>query len=242
MAGRSVVRVIVNGYCTKCMNTGVDIDGNPCDCRFNTKSFYETVSCLDIPEQYRGILFSKFLVPKDIHESYGAYLESLADSIVSNKLKHKNICICSPVGHSKSIFAYSTIEQLFRYGIPTFPVFDVLEIKRILLDTDLCRKQLYDVDSPELLVQAPYVFIKIPRVPTWEVYDTISVILDRRVRRGNSTIFLYGGTWEQLIRGDKQEVLVNLVGDGNFNTLEVKTWFIDNTEKVNQLLTETSIG
>lgn len=231
-----------SNYCTKCGNTGIDIDGQPCSCRFNAKSFYDTVTCLDIPEQYRGIAFSKFLVAKDIHESYGEYLEKLHDDITSTKLKHKNICICSPVGHSKSIFAYSVIESLFRYGIPTFPVFDVLEIKRILLDTDLCRKQFYDIEKPELLFDSPYVFIKIPRVPTWEVYDTISVILDRRVRRGNSTIFLYGGTWEQLIRGDKQEVLVNLIGDGNFNTLEVKTWFIDNSNKVTELLTETNIG
>lgn len=237
-----MVRMIVGGYCTDCMNTGKLLDGSPCSCRFNAKSFYDTVACLDIPEQYRGITFSKFLVSKDLPESYGNYLEKLHDDIVATKLKHKNICICSPVGHSKSIFAYSAIESLFRYGVPTFPVFDVLEIKRIMLDTDLCRKPLYDIENPGLLLDAPYVFIKIPRVPTREVYDTISVIVDRRVRRGNSTIFLYGGTWEQLIRGDKQEVLVNMIGTGDFSTLEVKTWFINNTDKVQQLLTETDIG
>lgn len=229
-------------YCTDCMNSGVDINGNPCHCRFNAKTFYDTVACLDIPEQYRGTTFSKFLVPKDIHESYGEYLEKLHDDITSSRLKYKNLIICSPVGHGKSIFAYSAIEHLFRYGVPTFPVFDVLEIKRILLDSDLCRKQFYEVDNPNMLVEAPYVFIKIPRIPTWEVYDTISVILDRRVRRGNSTIFLYGGTWEQLIRGDKQEVLVNLLGDGHFGTLEAKTWYTDTGKKVQELLTETNIG
>ena len=234
--------MIVDNYCTDCMNTGTLLDGSPCPCKFNAKSFYESVACLDIPEQYRNILFSKYLVPKDLPESYGQYLENLHEDIASCKLKHKNVCICSPVGHSKSILAYSTIERLFRQGVPTFPVYDVLEIKRIILDMDLCRKGLYNVENPELLLEAPYVFIRIPRVPTWEVYDTISLILDRRVRRGNSTIFLYGGTWEHLIRGDKQDVLVNLIGPGNFNTLEVKTWFVNTTEKVNQLLTETNIG
>lgn len=217
-------------YCPKCGNTGVDIDGNPCECKFNVQSFYETVSCLDIPEQYRGVLFSTVLVRKDIDASYASYLQSIYDSITAMRWKFHNLCLCSPIGHSKTILAYSCIENLFRHGIATFPVFDVIEIKRILLDMDLCRKQLYEVEKPEMLIKAPILFVKIPRIPTWEVYDTISVILDRRVRRGNSTIFLYDGYWEQLIKYDKQNVLIGLLGDGTYNTLEPKTWYVNKPE------------
>lgn len=236
-----MVRMREKNYCTLCGNSGIDIDGNVCKCSLNVPEFFSSVSCLEIPEQYRGITFSKFLVPKDVHESYGQFLETLHDNIVSLRHKHNNVLICSPVGHSKTILAYSAIEQLFRRGIPTFPLFDVLEIKRILLDTDLCRKPLYDLGNPEFLTTAPYVFIKVPRVPTWEVYDTISVILDRRVRRDNSTIFLYGGTWEQLIRGDKQNILSNLVGDGTFNTINVKNWW-NSSNTSNTFDTEDNIG
>ena len=58
----------------------------------------------------------------------------------------------------------------------------------------------------------------------WEVYDTIALLLDRRVRRGNSTIFIYDGSWSELIYNDKHNVLTNLMGDGYYNTLEVQSW------------------
>jgi len=218
-------------YCTKCGNTGIDINGDVCTCKFNAQSFYDTVSCLDIPEQYRGISFNKNLVPKDLHESYASYLESLHNSIITGKWLQHNVVVASPIGHSKTILAYSCLEVLFRNGIPTFPVYDVLELKRILLDMDLCRKQIYEVDNPEDIVKVPILFVKIPRLPNWEIYDTISMILDRRVRRSNSTIFLYDGTWSQLIHNDKNNILTGIVGDGNYSTIEVKSWSLSSTEK-----------
>lgn len=216
-------------YCPDCMGTGVDIDNNVCHCRFNAKSFYDTVSCLDIPEQYRGIAFNKSLLPKDLPESYANYLQEVYDTIFTGKWKQKNVVIASPIGHGKTILAYSCIEVLFRNGIPTFPVYDVLEVKRILTDMDLCRKQLYEVENPEMLITVPILFVKIPRVSTWEVYDIISLILDRRVRRGNSTIFLYDGSWQQLVYNDKNGILTGLVGDGSYNTLESKSWFVQSS-------------
>lgn len=211
-------------YCVKCGNTGIDINGNVCSCRVNVKSFYDTVSCLDIPEQYRGIAFNKMLVPKDLHESYAEYLQSVYDAILTDKWHQHNVVISSPIGHSKTILAYSCIEVLFRNGVPTFPVYDVLEIKRILTDMDLCRKPLYDVDNPEMILTVPILFAKIPRVMSWEVFDTIAMLLDRRVRRGNSTIFIYDGSWQQLIHNDRNDIMVGLLGDGNYSTLESKSW------------------
>lgn len=229
-------------YCVKCGNTGIDIDGNPCTCRFNAQSFYDTVSCLNVPEQYRGIIFSKFLVPKDMPEAYADYMENLYNDIVSLKLKQHNICLCSPIGHSKTILAYSCMETLFRNGVELFPVFDVLELKRIMLDTDMCRKSFYEVQSPELLINGVYLFAKVPRMATWEVYDTMAVLLDRRVRRGNSTIFLYDGTWEQLIRNDKQGILTGLLGDGNYNTIEARTWRANAIDAKPPVQLEDNIG
>lgn len=212
-------------WCPKCSNTGINIvTGEICDCKFNVQSFYDSVSCMDIPEQYRGILFNKALVPKDVHESYATYLQSMYDSIITMKWKFHNVCLCSPIAHSKTILAYSCIEVLFRHGIDTFPVFDILEIKRILLDMDLCRKQLYEVAEPEKLITAPILFVKVPRVITWEVYDTMVLVLDRRTRRGNSTIFMYDGYWEQLVKLDGQGIVTGLMGDGSYNTLDIKSW------------------
>ena len=208
------------------MNTGIDIDNNVCSCRFNAKSFYDSISCLDVPEQYRGIAFSKSLVPKDVHESYANYLQDIYDKVFMGRWQ-KNVLISSPIGHSKTILAYSCLEVLFRNGIDTFPVYDALELKRMLTDMDLCRKQLYEVENPEKIITVPLLFVKIPRVSSWEIYDTIALILDRRVRRGNSTIFLYDGSWKQLISNDKNEILTGLIGDGSYNTLEAKAWYLD---------------
>lgn len=213
-------------YCPKCGGTGIDINGNPCSCVKNVTSFFESVSCLDIPEQYRGVQFSKILVPSDLHPSYPNYLQSVYDKVLSGQWKQQNAIICSPINHSKTILAYSCIEVLFRSGITTFPVYDVLEIKRMLIDMDLCRKSIYEEEHPEYIISAPLLFIKIPRVSNWEVFDTIALVLDRRVRRGNSTIFLYDGSWQQLIYNDRNQILVGLQGDGNYSTVDVKSWYV----------------
>lgn len=208
-------------YCPDCMNTGLDIDNNPCKCRFNAQSFYETVSCLTIPPQYRGIRFNKLLVPKDVHESYAKSLQDIYDGVVNCNFENRNVVIASPINHSKTVLAYSCIEALFRRGIPTFPVYDLLEIKRIILDMDLGREQFYDVENPETLYTVPVLFVKIPRVTDWAVFDTFATLLDRRVRRGNSTIFLYDGVWNFLVNSDKSGTLAGLMGDGTYNTVEV---------------------
>jgi hypothetical protein len=195
----------------------------------NAQSFYESISCLDIPEQYQGIRFNPSLVPTDIHESYSKYLSDVHDTITSGKWKNHNVVISSPINHSKTILAYSCLESLFRNGISTFPVYDILEIKRMLTDFDLCRKQAYEIEHPESILTVPILFVKIPRVSSWEIYDAISLLLDRRVRRGNSTIFLFNGTWSQLVYNDKNNILTGLLGDGTYSTLESKSWSVTNT-------------
>lgn len=228
-------------YCPLCMGTGLDIDNNVCSCQVNVKSYYDAVSCLTIPDQYRGVAFNPILVPKDVHESYTKYLQEVHDNVTNMKWRYKNVLIASPIGHSKSILAYSCIEALFRNGVTTFPVYDVLEIKRIWTDLDLCRKPLYDVSNPEDLLDTPILFVKIPRSYSWEVFDTIAMILDRRVRRGHSTIFLYDGTYNQLAYHDKQNVLTGLVGNGSYNTLEVKSWdYLQETQQKFEL--DNSLG
>ncbi len=218
-------RLTKDEYCVKCANTGVLPDGSPCDCRVRMETFYDTVSCLDVPDQYRGIIFNKFLLPKDMPDYYSVFMTDLHDSIIKQQWRNHNVCVCSPVGHGKSVLAYSCIEQLFRAGVLTFPVYDALEIKRIMIDMDMCRKQLHDVANPEYVNIVPYLFVKIPRMVSWEIYDVIISVLDRRVRRGVCTIFLYDGTWEQLIKKDTSGILTGIQGDGTYTTLDVKSFY-----------------
>lgn len=228
-------------YCPDCGNTGVDIEGNVCHCRFNAKTFYDTVSCFDVPEQYRGLRFNGSLVASDMPTGYVNLLQDIQDKITLGRWEYKNVVLASPIGRSKTILAYSCLEQLFRDGCETFPVFDVLELKRMLLDMDLCRPSVYDIPDPQRILTVPVLFTKIPRYGSWEVYDTITTLLDRRVRRGNSTIFIYDGSWAELTRNDKKGTLTGLMGDGYYNTLDVQSWApMEKKEKEIQL--EENLG
>ena len=211
-------------YCIKCGGDGIDGDGRPCDCRKKISSAYDAVCCMDIPEQYRGITFARELLPPDVDTSYGEFLQDLYRAIMSGILPQENYLIASPIGHGKTIFAYSCIEQLFRRGFSIFPIYDVLEIINILTNFDLGRKQDYDISEPGQLCEVPLLFVKIPRVSRYEIFDAISMILDRRVRRGGITIFLFDGTYNYLSSLDRNHVLEGLVGDGHYTTVKVKSW------------------
>lgn len=219
-------------YCVLCGDTGVKLDGTPCECRHNISTVYDSVNCLDIPEQYRNIMFNKGLVPHDIDFSYAQFLDDVHTKIVVGKWANHNLCIASPIAHSKTVMGYSCLNALFRAGISVFPICDVLEISRILSDMDMGRASVYDIDQPERVLTVPILFAKIPRTSRWEVFDCISLLIARRVRRNNSTILLYDGTWQHLINSDKNEILTGMMGNGNFGTIEVRTWNY-NTSKRN---------
>lgn len=221
---RKVGGCVKEVHCVKCGDTGITWDMQPCTCRHNVTSIYDGVSCLDIPEQYRNILFNKSLVPMDMDKGYAEFLDSVHTSITLGKWGNHNLCIASPISHSKTIMAYSCINALFRAGIDIFPIYDVLELYRIITDMDLGKKGVYEISEPEKIVSVPILFAKIPRVSRWEVYDCISLLVDRRVRRGVSTIFLYDGTWQHLVNNDKNDIISGMAGNGSFGTIEVKSW------------------
>lgn len=229
-------------YCGDCANKGILLDGSVCHCRVNVQSYYDRVDCLDIPEQYRNIPFNKLMLPKDLNVAYGRFLEDTHNKILQRQYKYCNLIVCSPTNHGKTIWAYSILEGLFRAGIPTFPLMDVLELKRILIDMDLSRKQMYEVDKPERMFTVPYLICKIPRIPTWEVYDTVLTLIDRRTRRDNSTIFLFEGSWHDLTNSDKKGLLVNIIGDGTYGTLKVQNWVNTTIEPLPEIVVTPNMG
>lgn len=235
-----MIKIKPKNYCVKCGGLGVDAYNNPCECSIRADVFDGTYSCLDIPQQYRGTMFNKLLVPSDCGLDYADYLESVFEKVTSMQWQGKNVVIASPVQHSKTILAYSCIEMLFRGNIPVFPVYDVLELYRAMIDGDLGRKASNDIAEPENIVKVPILFAKIPRVVRWELYDAIALIVSRRVARGNSTLFLYDGAWWQLTANDKNGTLTGMMGDGSFGTLEVKTW--ETVHKKAEVTLQDNIG
>lgn len=69
--------------------------------------------------------------------------------------------------------------------------------------------------------EVPYLFLTIPTEVTDPIRSGIATVIDRRVRRGNSTIFLYAGTWGMLTYNDRFSTLKNLQGDGSFHSVDV---------------------
>lgn len=234
-------------YCPKCGGYGRRPDGTICDCVNAKHAYFDAISCLDIPQQYVGKQFSSKLVPRDCGDAYVGYLQKLYNEIVSMKVQNYNCLICSPIAHSKTVMAYSAMEVLFKHNIPTFPVCSVMEAKRVLHDIDVCAKETIEgFSNPENIIRAPYIFLKIPIMLTWEVYPTIADIIDRRVRRNLSTIILFDGYWDDLVKFDRNGILTALKGDGYFNTIDIHNFYrvTENTEaiKFQQLLNNDDTG
>lgn len=204
-------------YCAICGGTGIKLDGSLCDCKSSLDNIFEGTICVDVPTQYQGIVFNSDLVPSDISGGYAKFLQKTYDDITSLRFS-KNIAICSPAGHSKTVLAYSCIQNLFRKKIQIAPLLDVMEIRTIMADIDMGKSEDYAV------LDAPYLFVKIPLEASFQMYATISLLLDRRVRRGKYTIFLYNGPWSDLVYTDNRSIMKSLAGDGSFMTIENNTW------------------
>lgn len=211
-------------YCPKCGGSGYLLDNTPCDCRMHESDLYDGVDCLEIPETYRTVKFNELLLPNSMGEAYRAFMKNLYGQLISLRWKCKNAVICSPMQTGKSVLAYSVIQELFRKDIPVIPIYDVLEIKRIMLDIEYNRNKSMGLDTPSLLYEVPYVFAIIPPMLTYDTYDAAAMLVARRVRRGLSTILFYEGNWNQLISNDSKGSLKNMKGDGTLTTVEVNSW------------------
>ena len=163
---------------------------------------------MDIPEQYRGVVFSSSLIKTDMPYEYGEYLTKLHDEISLCNWKFKNELICSPPGHSKTIFAYSCIQNLFRKNVSVFPLKSVDELSAFEDDYQ----------------KVEYMFVRVPMTADVNTFKKMANLLDIRVRAGKVTIFLYNGSYEQLTFTDNFGILKSLIGDGTFGTLHNSTW------------------
>ena len=201
-------------YCPKCGNTGVLINGNKCECQYNIRDVYTDVACMEIPEQYRGVQLVKELIPDMQDGAYQGFLDSLHTRLSNCEEKGINYVICSPPKHSKTIFAYATMRRLFKGGVEVCPLMDLYEVKDTLLKAE--------ENSP--ICKVPYLFVKFPPLLTQEVFQTASLLLDRRVRHSCTTIFLYEGSWESLRYADKYSNFTSYEGDGSYCSVKVYNW------------------
>lgn len=220
--------------CTDCGGTGKLLDGTTCACMKNkVVSFDFDKSCLSVPMDYRGISFNSNFLPKDLKGSYAEDLDSIYKSIVNRSQMKRNYLVASPAKHGKTLMCCSAIQYLYKSGAEVFPLIDIGELRRVMLDLDNGK-------TPEILegidcnfssiYTAPYLFVKITDMLQFSVFETMLQILDRKMRRSTNVIFIYNGTWASLVANDKYKKIENLNSDGTFGTLLVKSYWYPKIE------------
>lgn len=206
--------------CLKCGGTGILATGEHCDCGAENIPVI-LPQCTDIPEQYYSVSFNKEFVPSLSGKlDYGRTLTSIKDDILSEYKLKKNVLICAPPNSGKTIFAYTIIGSLYSKGITTPTLIDLMELRSIFTER-------YNTDFVKILEYStsPVVIVKIPMdIPTRFV-ETMSMLIERRVRNGVGTLFLFSGSLSDLEAVDTFNKLSNLKGDGYYNSIEVLNWF-----------------
>lgn len=204
--------------CLKCGDTGVCINGEVCDCGIQV-SFIQP-SFIQVPAQYQNNPFDARLLPQWMPSEYGVFMTKLVrDCMMSNQYLHQNILVCSPPNSGKTVMAYSVLGGLYAQGQKVFGLMDIMEVRGLLMEP-------YHVDREGLSLfgDAPVIFIKIPLDLPAKLAATISMVVERRVRRGGSSVFLYSGAKEDLVAQDTFGSLQALFGDGAYNSILVKSW------------------
>lgn len=202
--------------CLKCDGTGITVDGTPCDCRENGK--VELPIVLEVPSIYQNAEFSASLVPIKMPRQYGIDLEDIIDVIKSKGRLNYNALICSPPNTGKTVFAYTIYRHQYLKGLPMPEIIDLFEAKELLVSMS------YNEDinkNKDKLINSPVAIIKLPLDLPNKFAETMSTLLERRVRKNGNTIFLYGGSLSDLKNQDRFNVLDNIIRDGSYSSLKI---------------------
>ena len=203
--------------CLSCGGTGIKLDGSQCECQAGLDIQFPALS--EIPIQYQETKFNKTFVKSTMPIAYGNYMESLLTDILEKRgAINKNILICAPPNTGKTVLGYSVYGLLYAKGIATPEILDLVEVRGIFMG------KCIDVDKMTLWTKSPIAFIKIPMDVPGRYGETISTIIDRRVRNNGSTIFLFNGNKHDLEALDTFNKFKPLMGDGTFMSLDVKNF------------------
>ena len=204
----------MNSGCLKCGGSGF-LAGNKIPCPVCSKEREVVPIVYGIPAQYQGVHFDKSFLPEKEQKEYGTFMEELLNTIVSDyAFYQKNMIICNRPNSGKTVWAYNLYSMLSSKGYEIPQLRDIAEVREIMTS-------FTDKEAANLYNTARCAIIKIPRdIQPW-LFDSISMIIERRVRNNGFTIFLYGGTEEDLKYCDKYGRLKDIKGTGAYNTVKV---------------------
>lgn len=204
--------------CIYCGGTGIRLDGMQCDCGAGGIDI-QVPRIMNIPAQYQGVKFDASFVPVGLG-NYGSSIVQLIKEIISSPtVMSRNILVCAPPNSGKTIFAYTVIGAMYAKGVLLPDVMDLMQVRALLYD-------VYNQTSGELyhFNKARVVFVKVPQDLPNKWAETMLTIIDRRTRMNCSTFFLYSGAKADLIAQDKFKRFQSIIGDGSFNSVEVRSW------------------
>lgn len=203
--------------CLICGGTLKTALGEPCpEC--TKKEGLQAPVVAGIPLQYQGVNFDKSFLPQELQKDYGTFMEDLLITIVNDiAFYQKNLIICSRPNSGKTVWAYTLYARLIAKGFETPPLMDIVEARDALNTWDNKEKGI-------LLSSARCAVIKIPRDMQFWMFDTMSYILERRVRSNGFTIFLFGGSLDDLNAIDRKSTLSVMRGTGAYNTVKIHSY------------------
>lgn len=204
--------------CLLCGGTGKLVDLSPCEACAKEKES-KPLSGFVVPKAYANVsAFDKTFLPNGLQSDYGVFVEDVIREIETTKRYDRNLILCAPPNSGKSIFAYSVFNLLHSKGINYLPLMDIMEAR------DLLHGYTRDREALVLLESSPVCFFVIPLdIPT-RFAETISTIVQRRVRKGGGTVFLFGGTKQDLMSVDTYKKLDRQVGDGSYTSILIKSF------------------
>jgi len=205
--------------CLRCGGTGRTAKGEICECKASSR---RTVlpSSLKIPVQYQGVRFDKSFVRQEVRDSLGTFLENLLRECTINIHSfYKNYLICAPANSGKTVWAYDLYSIMYAKGYLIPEIMDLMQVRDIIVNYYSDNKELL-----ELINTAKIMVVKLPADLPNKFPETISTIIERRVRNNCSTFFLYNGTKYDIEQQDKFGKLKYMFGDGSFNSICVKSF------------------
>lgn len=205
--------------CIRCGNTGRLASGAICSCGAYNTGLVLPVH-MKVPLQYQSIKYDRQFIRQELRETLGLFMERLFKEITNDLYAFcRNYIICAPANSGKTVWAYNLYAVLYSKGEAMPEILDIMQVREAMLNYYTENKDLLDkINNAKVMV------VRLPMDLPNKFADTISTIVDRRVRNNCPTIFIYNGSRNDLYAQDRFEKLKYLEGDGTYNTICIKSF------------------
>ena len=147
-------------------------------------------------------------------DRYCEQLEKGYKIFSSGALPNTSMLICSPIGYSKTTWAYSCIIKAYEHQYNVTPVIDSSQLKRLLVTASEkpSRTFVHDGFNLQQYLSSDILFVTVTKGPEYVyAFEVIIQILDIRSRLDKPTIILSDYSQRDLIVFDHRRMLERLI-------------------------------